>query len=207
MSKTDRKKEKTERRNVLSSIFVVILIGLAYQEMVTPVRESVRANGITLGTSIIFFIFFMTSMRFFIGNQLHLMSDGLLKLKGRVWFYDLLCIILQTTILVFLGGVSSVQASRSAKIGFVGLLIVLYSADVLWILSQWLLGIVFKKGWRRDFIPWGWFILNIILVACMLMLYFTGRDLYSDTLLIWLGILNGVAFIVDVILVDYYDVL
>ena len=47
---TDEKVKKAEKRNLLSSFFITVLIGLAYQEMVSPVRESVRASGITLGT-------------------------------------------------------------------------------------------------------------------------------------------------------------
>jgi hypothetical protein len=202
----DAKKQQTERRNFLSSIFVVILIGLAYQEMVAPIRESVRSSGVTLGTVILFSVFFLTSMRFFMGNQLHLMSEGLLKMKGEVWFYDLMVIIFQTTTMVFLGGVSSVEASRSAKIGFVELLVALYAIDVLWILSQWGLGKVLKD-WRRSFIPWAWGILNTVLIIGMVLLRLAVGDLYSNSGLIWLGILNGIAFVIDVMLVDYYDVL
>lgn len=206
MEMPDAKRQQNERRNFLSSVFVVILIGLAYQEMVTPIRESIRSSGITLGTVILFSVFFLTSMRFFMGNQLHLMSEDLLKAKGEVWFYDLMVIILQTTTMVFLGGVSSVEASRNAKIGFVELLIALYAIDVLWILSQWGLGRVLKN-WRRNFIPWAWGILNTVLIVSMALLRLIVGDLYSNIGLIGLGVLNGIAFIIDVMLVDYYDVL
>lgn len=206
MELPDPKKQQIERRNFLSSIFVVILIGLAYQEMVAPVRESVRVSGITLGTVVLFTIFFLTSMRFFMGNQLHLMSDSLVKMKGVVWFYDLMVIIFQTTIMVFLGGEASVEASRTAQIGFVELLIALYAVDVLWIISQWVLGKT-VKGWRRSFIPWAWGILNSLLILSMILLSLFVNDIYSNTGLIWLGILNIIGFIVDVLLVDYYDVL
>jgi len=206
MDVPDAKRQQTERRNFLSSIFVVILIGLAYQEMVTPIRESVRASGITLGTVILFAVFFLTSMRFFMGNQLHLMSEGLLKMKGEVWFYDLIVIIFQTTLIVFLGGVSSVEVNRRVQIGFVEILIALYAVDVMWIVSQWILGKIFQ-GWRRSFIPWAWGILNSVLIVSMIVLRVTVDDLYSNTGLIWLGILNGLGFIIDVLLVDYYDVI
>lgn len=206
MEVSDEKKKQNERRNFLSSIFVVLLIGLAYQELVTPIRESVRSSGITLGTAILFFVFFLTSMRFFMGNQLHLMSEDLLEMKGEVWLYDLMAIIFQTTIMVFLGGVSSVEASRSAKIGFVELLIFLYAIDVLWILSQWGFGKVLKN-WRRSFIPWAWGILNTLLIIGTVLLILVVGDLYSKTGLICLAILNGTAFVIDVMLVDYYEVL
>jgi len=145
-------------------------------------------------------------MRFFIGNQLHLISKTLASMSGKVWFYDLMVIILQTVALIFLGGVSSVEASRTARIDFVEILIALYAIDVLWITSQWALGKIFPS-WRREFIPWAWGILNTVLIVCMTLLWLIVDDLYSSTGLIWLGILNGVAFVVDVILVDYYDIL
>lgn len=198
--------QKNERRNLVSTIFVVILIGLAYQEMVAPLRESVRAHGITLGTAILFVVFFLTSMRFFVGNQLHLMSEGLLKMKGEVWFFDLMVIVLQTTILIFLGGVTSVQASRGGRLGFFDLLTALYLIDVLWILSQWVLGQTLK-GWRRSFIPWAWCLLNAALIAGMVVVRLTLGDLHADGALVWLALLNSVAFVVDVMLVDYYDLL
>ena len=206
MSTPDLQQQKRDRRNVLSSIFVVVLIGIAYQEMVVPVRESVRTAGITLGTSVLFFIFFLTSMRFFIGNQLHLMSEGLLKMKGEVWFYDLMWIILQTTVLIFLGGVSSVEVSQSVKIGFIKLLIALYAIDVLWIISQWILGKIWKD-WHRDFIPWKWGILNTVLISLMLLPLFLTNEPYSKGALIYLSILNTVAFAIDIMLVDYHDVI
>lgn len=199
-------KQQIERRNLLSSIFVVILIGLAYGEMIPLVRESVRSLGITLGTSILVVIFFLTSMRFFMGNQLHLMSEALVRMKGGVWFYDLIFIILQTVVLIFLGGVSSVEVSRNVQIGFSEFLIVLYALDVLWIISQWMLGKILHN-WQREFIPWAWAILNTVLIVGMVLVRIITGSAYSDAEILWLGALNGVGFIVDVMLVDYYDVL
>jgi hypothetical protein len=206
MKISNAKKQQIEKRNLLSSIFVVIIIGLAYQEMVTPIRESIRSSGITLGTIIMFSIFFLTSMRFFMGNQLHLMSEALVKMEGEVWFYDLIIIILQTVVMVFLGGVSSVEVNRSVKIGFIELLIALYAIDVLWVISQWGLGKILPS-WRREFIPWAWCILNTSLIIWMIVVALMMNDLYSNAGLLWLGILNGMAFVVDVILIDYYKVL
>lgn len=211
-------RSKSERRNIISSVFVSVLIGLAFQEMVPPVRNSVRAAGITLETTVFFIIFFLTSMRFFIGNQLHLISDGLLKMKGIVWFYDLIWIIIQTTLLIFLGGVASVEASRPARINFIYILILLYAADVVWIISQWMLGEIFEKisqrtpkeffqGWRRDFIPYKWAILNSLLIISMTVVYYFTGDLYSKTMLIWMLILNVVAFVFDVVITNYFDLI
>ncbi len=197
---------KIEKRNLLSSIFVTLLIGLAYQEMVTPVRDSLRSAGFTFGTIALFAIFFLTSMRFFIGSQLHLLSEGLLKMKGEVWFFDFVVIVLEMVVLVFLGGVASVEASRLARIDFAGLLAGLYALDVLWIASQWAAGRLFP-AWRRDFIPWAWAILNLVLVAILLVLPVVIPDLYSALGLTLLLLVNAAAFLIDVFLVDYFEVL
>lgn len=185
---------------------MVVLIGVAYQEMISPIRDSVRASGFTLGTVVLFSVFFLTSMRFFMGNQLHLMSPNLVKMKGMVWFYDLIIIVLQTTVMIFLGGVSSVEVSRHAKVGFVGLLIALYIIDIVWVLSQWFLGVL-MKSWRRHSIPWSWCILNSCLVLAMLVMHFVQSDFYSTAGLLFLGIVNTAAFVLDVVLIDYYDVI
>ena len=80
----------SDKRNVISSIFIAMLITLAYAETFPPVRESVRTHGLTLGTIILFFVFFLTSMRFFIGNQLHLLSESCVRMRGDMWLYDFL---------------------------------------------------------------------------------------------------------------------
>jgi CDP-diglyceride synthetase len=147
------KKQQIEKRNLLSSFFVTLLIALAYQEMITPVRKSVRTSGFTLETSLLMSVFFLTTMRFFVGNQLHLLSESLVTMPGLVWLYDLMVIIVQSVVLTFLGGVSSVEANRQTPIDFVRLLIILYVIDVAWIISQWILGKILPK-WRRAFIPW-----------------------------------------------------
>jgi len=200
------KKQQIEKRNLLSSFFVTLLIALAYQEMITPVRESVRTSGFTLETFLLMSVFFLTTMRFFVGNQLHLLSESLVTMPGLVWFYDLMVIIVQSVVLTFLGGVSSVEANRQTPVDFVQLLIILYVIDVAWIISQWILGKILPK-WRRAFIPWAWGILNSILVICIQAFRFFVNDIYSTFGIVVLFVLNLIGFIVDVVLVDYYDAL
>jgi len=202
----DAKKQQIEKRNLLSSFFVTLLIALAYQEMIVPVGESVRTSGMTLETFLLMTIFFVTTMRFFVGNQLHLLSESLVKMPGLVWFYDLMVIIIQSVVLTFLGGVSSVEVNRQTSMDFIQLLIILYVIDVAWIISQWILGKILPK-WRRAFIPWAWAILNSILVICIVALGFFVDDKYSTFGIIILFVLNFIGFIVDVVLVDYYDAL
>jgi len=201
-----RDKNLLEKRNLISSVFIAMLIGVAYQEMIAVTRESIHASGITLGVLVLFFVFFLTSLRFFIGNQLHLLSKALIEMRGDVWFYDFIVITFQTILLAFLGGASCVEVCRVARIGFVEILIALYAVDVFWIVSQWVMGRILRR-WRRDFVPWAWAILNTVLIVSLLTLRFTIDDIYSEGGLIWLGILNAAAFVVDVGLVDYHGVI
>jgi hypothetical protein len=198
--------EQVERRNLITSIFVVILIGIAYQETVSPVRTSIRQSGVTLGTLSLFIIFFLTSLRFFIGNMLHLMSTELCQMKGYVWFYDFMVIVLQSTLLIFLGGNASMEQNEIARIDFVQLLVLLYLLDVLWIVSQWFMGKI-MSSWRRSFIPWAWCILNTALIASVTVINSWTHGTYSALGYILLLLTNVVAFIVDVILVDYSNML
>lgn len=200
------KKKQAESRNLLSSFFVTLLIGLAFQEMVPPVRESIRTAGITFSTFALVSIFFLTSIRFFVGNQLHLLSESLTKLPGLVWLYDLVVIITQCIVLVFMAGNTTVEQNQNTHIGFVVLLGTLYVIDVLWIVSQWVVGKIIPK-WKRDFIPWVWGVLNAVLVLLMCVLGLIVKDIYSITGISWLLGLNFIAFIVDVIMIDYYNAL
>ncbi|MCK6562475.1 hypothetical protein L6R21_25020 [bacterium] len=202
----DARRQQAEKRNLLSSFFITLLIGIAYQEMISVVRESMRLSGITVGTTLLTATFFFTSMRFFVGNQLHLLSDALLRMPGLVWLYDVMVIISQSIALIFLGSSSSIEINRKIMIGFLEFLVVLYIIDIAWIVSQWILG-RFLRNWRRGFIPWAWAILNSILVICMLFLNAFTSDIYSASALTWLFGLNLIGFIVDVVLVDYYGAL
>lgn len=198
--------QRAEKRNLLSSFFVTVLIGLAYQEMVTPVRESVRASGITAGTSILMVIFVLVSIRFFIGNQLHLLDEQLIGLPGFVWFYDLMWVIAQCIALIFLGGVCSVEVNQKIHIGFIELLVALYVIDVVWIESQWLLGAL-MPSWSRPSIPWEWAVVNAALVLAMVLMQRFAADAYATRSLLALLAFNAVAFAIDLFLVDRHKTL
>jgi hypothetical protein len=206
MNTEGRRNQQHERRILLSQIFIVLLVSIAYQEMVAPIRDSLHSFGITLGATALFLVFLMATMRIFIGSQLHLMSENLLGMPGKVWFYDFLVIILEAMIMIFLGGETSVEVSRNSKIGFWGFLTALYILDVLWIVSQWGIG-KFARSWERRFIPWAWAALNIVLIILMVLMRLLAGDIYSNANLIWLVFINAIAFVVDMFLVDYYKIL
>ena len=105
-----------------------------------------------------------------------------------------------------MGGVCSIELSHNSRIGFVELLLTLYVIDIIWTGFQWILGKLFLF-WRRPFIPCDWAILNTSLIMGIIILGIVGRDFYTVVNLSLLGILNTVAFVVDVILVNYYELL
>lgn len=198
------RKKQVENRNLLSSFFVTLLIGLAFQEMIDVVKAGMQGGNLTLDILFLTLTFFFISMRFFVGNQLHLLSDALVHLPGSVWFYDLMIIISQCVVLIFLGSLVSVDINQKTSITFIDFMVVLYMIDITWIISQWALGKVLKT-WKRAVIPWAWAILNATLVLLTVILNLVIKDIFTVQGLGWLLILNLVAFVVDVVLVDYYD--
>ena len=195
----------SEKRNLVSSIFITILLGVAYQEMVGPAKASLQFTGLSFGLIAYFSVFVLTTLRFFIGSQIHI-GDHLSDMGGKFWFLDLAFISLEMTVMIFLGSVSSPEASKAARIPFSHFLIVLYSIDVAWIVLQWILAKIWKS-WERPFFPWAWGLSNFVLILLVLSIppIFGSVDT-SSGLIAFLAI-NSAAFLMDVFLVDYYDVL
>jgi len=107
-------------------------------------------------------------------------------------------------VLILMGSFSTIEASVSSSIGFYECLIVLYTIDVVWIISQWFLGQLSDK-WKRESVPWPWGILNSFLIISFLILWLLLRDPFSINGILWLFILNLLGFVADLVLVDYYD--
>lgn len=190
-------------RNLLSELFIVLLVGLAYQEMVAPVRESFRTDGLTWETIALVLIFILTTLRFFFGGLLHLVHEDLLKMDGRVWFTDFAVIALEMLILIFLGGVTSLDATVHARIGFIDYLIFLLAIDILWVVViQWLCGKMFT-AWKRP-VLWKWAQLNLTLGLILLLIRTLMPDPYGSLALTIITIVNVVVFALDVFWADYY---
>ena len=206
MDSVDPRRKQFERRSSISSVFVAVLIGVAYEKMADPVQEVIHNSSFTLGNISLIVIFFFTSIRFFIGNLLHLTSERLMALEGVRWLYDLTIILVQSVLLIFLGGNASVEESQESPLGFFGLLALLYIVDVYWIVSRWVFGRI-RGGWRREFTPWAWAILNMLLICSIAATYLVSGDLHSDVALLWLGIASTIAFIIDIVLIDYYKLM
>lgn len=193
-----------EKRNTVATVFITILMGMAYVEMFEPIRESVRHNGITWPTMLLALTFFFLSMRFFVGNHLHLMNQNIVSMRGDMWLYDFLLITFETILLCFLGGLMSIDVNHHTRINFVQLMLFLYGVDVAWILSLWFIGTLVKK-WKRTYIPWAWAILNSFVFIVIFLLYYFMPDIFSFWGLLLLFLINIFAFISDIFLIDQYS--
>jgi hypothetical protein len=127
-------------------------------------------------------------------------------LPGLLWLYDFAVFLAENTTFIFMAGVASVDASRTARFGFIELLLFLYAIDVIWVCSQWLLGKIHPL-WCRKIIPWAWALINAAAIISMGVPRFIGIDVYSLPVLVWVVVVNVAAFVVDVVLVDYFDLL
>ena len=187
--------------DLVTAVFVSILVGLAFAEMLACLRDAIRKHGIRIDDMLVFLTFFLTGVRFFIGNQLYLSSMSLEKGQEVLWFYDFIVLTLISVMLVMMGSVSSVEGNESSKIGIYPMLIGLYVSDVLWIGSHKFLSVAGLSS-RSAPPPLEWAVLNIALILSVLVIaVLARRNLYSRRALAALGFVNGAAFIVDLYLV------
>ncbi len=205
MAQTKEQTTQMGRREIIACGFISILTGLAYAEMISTVQNSIRVNGITFGTLALFIVFFLTALRMFIWNQLHLKNICVVKVPGKMWLFDFSAIVIEATILIFMAGVCSIELSVKSEIGFIELLLMLYITDIIWICSRWTVG-KFVSSWSAK-TPWKWAVQNAILVPAILIPGIIEGNYYSFPLLVWLLIVNIAAFIFSVIRVDYYNLL
>jgi len=198
-------KKIVERRNLLAQLFVVLLLGVAYQEMISPIKSVIRVEGFSTEAVVFFGVFFLTSLRFFIGAQLHLVNESLLKMRSGVWFFDFMIIIFEMVIFIFLGGVASFDAGRLAGIDFFELLMTVYIVDIFWVILQVALGKIFSS-WKRSFIPLKWALINLGALLSTALLYCSSA-VYSGAGMIIFGAVNAIAFIIDIFFIDYFKII
>jgi hypothetical protein len=165
-----------------------MLIALAFSEMVLPVKASIAKDGFTLGTSLLVVV----------------------SSVGKIWLFDFIVIVVESIILVFLATTCSETAAREARVGFVGILLILYAVDVLWVLSMWARQVLL--GWLRpsiqnNKIPWWWAGQNFLLIVLIGPLGLLAGDFYSPEMLMWLTFTHLGAFIHSVILYDFCKLL
>ena len=198
--------EQFEKRKIISSFLLTVLIGHALKNMIDSVQGQILSDGLTVSNSFLAFSFFLVTIRFFIGNQLHLFK-GSIESPGFLWLFDTIIIVIESIILILLSNVCLVEKNLGVYLGFKELLIILFAIDIFWVLTQNIMiwrGRKKEKTWKTISVPWGWAILNFTL--CLLLLFgeFLLGDIYSVVGLYFLLVINLIAFVVDVILIDYY---
>ena len=134
------------------------------------------------------------------------MSDHLLEMGGKFWFFDLAFISLEMTVMILMGSVSSPDTSKIARIPFSHYLVTLYSIDVAWIVLQWILAKIWES-WERPFFPWAWGFLNSILILLVISIPPVLGSIDTPPGLIAFLTVNVVVFVINVLLVDHYGVL
>jgi hypothetical protein len=118
-----------QQRNGAATAFVGFLIGLAYQEAVGPVRDSVRDDGVTFGTIVLFLAFLLTGLATFLAGYYNLVFSPFERLA---WFANFAMLLVLSVLLVFIGGVASPDASRAARYGFIDLLLAFFVVSIVW---------------------------------------------------------------------------
>jgi biotin transporter BioY len=194
-----------DRKDLLSQLFVVLLIGLAYQEMIRPVRDWVRAYGVTYSVLVLTAAFFLTSLRFFIGAQLHLVDESITRPRSPIWIMDFMVIAFEMILFIFLGGLTSVNANANAHYDFLEILILILAVDILWVVAQFVLGLLSSKMSRAD-IPWKWATINLASLLLLGVIYLLGLSPFSTLGLSIIFAVSALAFIFDVFVVDYFNV-
>jgi hypothetical protein len=123
----------TGNRALASQLLISGLASVAFSACISPVRNSFDKYGLTVTSSALFVIFFLTQVRFFIGDLLYLQDPELLQPgSGGIWAVDYLIIVIQSAILIFIGASASLSASAMSHYGFFDLLVFLYIMDILW---------------------------------------------------------------------------
>jgi hypothetical protein len=201
-SENEERRDKREQRTFVVTILVAAMTGVAFQEMVSAVGEEFRSGVLAIGTLLLALVFFLTTIRFFVGAALHLTSPGLLWAPGFVWMYDLMFILFETFLLIALGSVSTLGRGG---VGFIPILLLLLGTDIVWVLSQWILGKANRRFYRAS-IPWEWFWING-LVICAVLITQAVTPPYGTAGLATLAFINSVAFVVDLFTVDHYHLL
>jgi creatinine deaminase len=202
-------------RRLVSQLLVAALFAVAYSETVGPVSKAFDDSGVNLQSVAWLFIYMATVLRFFIGNILHLENRDLIAREGIFrWFWDLFFIVLQGVVLIFAGGVTTIESSAQAEVSFTDYLVILYALDVIWLSSmrvmdalgrRWprsMFGPMVRKG---DLAPLEWAIVSLFLGMLLWGLDLVGNHpaaIPDWKLWLLLGV-NALVFLHDVVQIAY----
>jgi hypothetical protein len=192
------------RRTLISSFFITVLTGLAIEGSIEPLwivlKEGLKSMDLLLG-----YIFFITTIRFFVGNQLHLYDfEKESDLNDFMWILDFLFILSEHILLIFVAKSCSIDISIESHANFFNFILLILLVDIFWISIQFITNVLWVS-WKRK-IPWPWFIINYLTILSFLVItkYFIC---YSRIGLISCAIIFTIAAIADLYYVDYCNLL
>ncbi len=150
-------------------------------------------------------IFFITLLRFYVGNILHMKvtEDNPPKSSAFPWVVDFSVIMMEFSLFYFMG------VSLNLVETFLRLLLFLCILDVIWLSFNWLIGKIWGKFARRK-TPGLWICLNTFcaIFLCYLLFCFDG-NLYTDQTLVGISgitlafLIFLIAAVIDAF-ADYY---
>jgi cytosine/creatinine deaminase len=168
-ARSEELEKQGQERALVASFFVGMLTAIAFQETVNPIRAEIRSTGASFGMLALVLAFSTTCLRFFIGNQLHLLKRSWQAHPGYYWFFDFTVVTLQTMALIFMGGLVSVEENRGSTVDFMALLAALFISDFIWWAIREL-QIVRRPSLRELEIPKPWAFVNLILAVPIVIL-------------------------------------
>lgn len=196
-----------KRRTIISSFFITVLTAIALDNCADAISKMFAERGLSPNIDwVLPYIFIVTIIRFFMGNQLHLLNiEKQVSLSEWIWLLDFTVIVVESLLFIFIGKTCSLENGLKVKQTFFSLIIILLLVDVVWISLQILMGRV-KKKWKREVVPGGWGLLNMCTVL-FLILFSYENILYNNAELILFGALFTIAAYIDVKLIDHYGLL
>lgn len=189
------------RRSLISYFWITALSSLAADYGVKNVKEILDLQGfLPIETFGYPFMFFVTLLRFTIGNLLHIRRLEKANVSSYIWLFDFTMIFIESLILILLGCYCYENILK-----FLILLMALCLLDCLWILS---IGFMYLKGLRSE-VPWAWGLLNLASGLFLANIIFHILPLDFRSFLGSLVIIGWftICAIIDLFLVDYYKLL
>lgn len=191
------------RKSLVSYFWITTFSVFAAQYAADSLRKIIDIYGIRVGITYMAvpFVFYLTLIRFSIGNILHIRGLEKKGLSPRIWLCDFIVIFLECIIFLLLG-----IYSWGNDLRFLKLLMILCFIDAIWIFSM--IPHYLKKK-RPEPLPWAWGLLNIAGGIYLVATIYADLPIpfFSDTgygiFVLWFF----VSFVVDVVLIDHYRLL
>jgi len=189
------------KRKELSDTLLSLLFGACIYETVSISK----LGPIGINDAFLIISTFLTALRFYIGNKVFISDLTFSETKLVIWIYDLLIIIIQSALFIALGALCTIKSNINVVHNFYQIYLSILTLDVLWILSQYILGRIFKS-WNRKKIPAKWAVANSVYIVIIFLVFTLSNEPYGFSSLLTVFLVSVVAFILDVIGFDYAEI-